>query len=183
MPENVAQEAPETFWKFVGETCRLDTSALQHFPGSLLPEPAKQLLAHDRDMTSTLAAFHGGPLRVEVLQQREDAGIYLREVFLRTRTGDRIVEYGVIAIALERFTPEQQAAIRAGEIPLGGLLHRFNIPFVSAPIAFFAVPAAGFAQTPLAALDASQCHGRLNRLATPAGESLAWIMEILPPAP
>jgi hypothetical protein len=183
MPENVAAEAPEHFWKFVGAHCRIDASALQHFPANLLPEPARQLLAHDRDMTSTLAGFHGSPLRVEILQQREDGDTYLREVFLRTRDGNRIVEYGVIAIALTRFTPAQQDAIRTGEIPLGGLLHRFKIPFVSAPIAFFAVPAAGLAQTPLAGLRPSLCHGRLNRLTTPAGEPLAWIMEILPPAP
>jgi hypothetical protein len=139
-------------------------------------------LVHGQDMTSTLAAYHGSTLRVEVLQRRQSDTLYFREVFLRTRSDDRIVEYGVIAIALEQFTPPQREAILAGEIPLGELLHRFRIPFVSAPIGFFSVSSASLGDRPFAQPAGTICHGRFNRLSQPTGEPLAWILEILPPA-
>ena len=164
------------------ETCGVPVEALVARTGKELPEPARQLLVHDQDMTSTLAAFHGSALRVEVLQRQQDDTLYFREVFLRTRSDDRIVEYGVIAIALEQFTPPQREAILAGETPLGELLHRFRIPFVSAPISFFSVSSASLGDRPFVQPAGAICHGRFNRLGKPTGEPLAWILEILPPA-
>lgn len=173
---------PESLQRFMRETCGIPLAVLVARPGAELPEPARQLLVHGQDMTSTLAAFHGSPLGVEVLQRRQDDTLYFREVFLRTRSDDRIVEYGVIAIALEQFTPLQREAILAGEIPLGELLHRFRIPFVSAPIGFFSVSSASLGDRPFAVPGDTLCHGRFNRLGKPTGETLAWILEILPPA-
>jgi chorismate-pyruvate lyase len=151
--------------------------------GNAVPEPAKQLLVHRRDMTTTLAEFHGSELRVELFQTVRRDDLYLREVFLRTTAHNRIVEYGVIAIALEQFSPAQQEIIASGRIPLGGLLHQAKIPFVSAPIGFFAVPAKTLAASRPGFGEGATCHGRFNRLAKATGEPLAWIMEILPPAP
>lgn len=178
----VAEDLPELLQKFLRETCGLRVDAFRPRPGGEVPEPARRLLVHANDMTSTLATFHGSALRVEILQRASRDDLYLREVFLRTRDADRIVEYGVIAIALDQFTPPQQEAILAGQIPLGALLHRFAIPFVSAPIGFFAVSAEDLAETPLAVPAGATCFGRFNRLAKPTGDTLAWILEILPPA-
>ncbi len=164
------------------DACRLAPDAFQPLPGHALPEPARRLLVHAQDMTSTLATFHESPLRVEILQQQQLDGLYLREVFLRTTATGAIVEYGVIAIALAQFTPAQQQAIAGGHGPLGALLHRFQIPFTSAPIGFFSVTGARLAATPLATAPDATCFGRLNRLAKAAGEPLAWILEILPPS-
>lgn len=173
---------PETLWNFIREGCRIPAGAFHALPAGQLPEPAKQLLVHSRDMTSTLATFHESLLRVEVLQQRALGELYLREVFLRTVATGAIVEYGVIAIALEQFTLEQQQAIAAGQLPLGAVLHRFKIPFASAPIGFFSISATALAGTPLAPPGGVACYGRFNRLAKPTGEPLAWILEILPSA-
>ena len=180
--EVIAQGVPPTLWRFVSEGCRLRADALTLVAAEDVPEPAKRLLVHRRDMTSTLAEFHGSALRVDIFQQLRIDGLYLREVFLRTFDGDRMVEYGVIAIALEQFQPEAQQAITAGEAPLGELLHRFKIPFTSAPICFFSVPAEGLGGTPVGVPDGAICHGRFNRLTKATGQPLAWIMEILPPA-
>jgi hypothetical protein len=144
-----------------------------------MPERDRRLLVHTRDMTSTLSTFHKSPLHVEVLQKMRLDELYLREVFLRTES-DKVVEYGVIAVALDQFTELQQAAIQAGQVPLGGLLHRFEIPFVSAPIGFVSVPAEGLSETPLQLPLDTTCFGRFNRLTKPSGEPLAWILEILP---
>lgn len=163
-------------------TCAVPLEDLQVLPEGQMPEPARQLLVHGQDMTSTLAAYHRSALRVEVLRQEEDDTLYFREVFLRTQSDDRIVEYGVIAIDLEQFTAPQREAIQAGRIPLGELLHRFKIPFVSSPIGYFAVAAERLGRRPFAAPAGTTCHGRFNRLGKPSGEALAWILEILPPA-
>jgi hypothetical protein len=181
MKQMLAHDLPETLRAFIGDACRISADAFQHVTPNDMPEPAKRLLVHSRDMTSTLAAFHESPLRVEILQTRQNEEIYLREVFLRTTATDAIVEYGVIAIALAQFTAVQQQAIRAGVAPLGALLHRFQISFVSAPIGFFSVAAEVLAGTPYQPPARATCFGRFNRLSKSTGEPLAWILEILPP--
>jgi hypothetical protein len=173
---------PESLQRFMRETCGVPWEELRALPGVQLPEPARQLLVHAQDMTSTLETFHHSPLRVEVLRREQADTLYFREVFLRTQSNDRIVEYGVIAIELEQFTPPQRETILAGRIPLGEVLHRFRIPFVSSPIGYFEVPAGRLGGRPFSVPAATACHGRFNRLGKPSGEALAWILEILPPA-
>ena len=182
MPATLAQDLPETLQRFILRACKLSPEAFHPLPGEQVPEPAHRLLVHRQDMTSTLAAFHESPIRVEVLQSQLHEDGYLREVFLRAASTDAIVEYGVLAVALDQYTPEQRDAIVGGVAPLGALLHRFAIPFVSAPIGYFAIAGSGLAATPFRVAPTVVCHGRFNRLAKPTGEPLAWILEILPPA-
>jgi hypothetical protein len=177
----IAPVLPETFQRFMREHCRMPAGAFHPLAAKDVPEPARRLLVHAHDMTSTLATFHESALRVEVLQRRRENDLYLREVFLRTVPADLMVEYGVIAIALEQFTAAEQEAVLAGQIPLGGLLHRFKIAFESAPIGFFSASILSLADTPLRAVTGTTCFGRFNRLTKPTGEPLAWILEILPP--
>lgn len=178
----VAQGVPDGLWEFMRTSCGLPFAAFHPRPGDQLPDLARRLLVHGRDMTSTLAEFHGSLLSVEVLQSRRMENLYLREVFLRTVSTRRIVEYGVLAVALEQFTTTQRAEIESGQTPLGALLHRFQIPFVSAPISFFSATAPHLASTALAPHAGDESFGRLNLLAKRTGEPLAWILEILPPA-
>ena len=182
MEQVIAGGVPESLLKFICQSCSMPVEALRPIPPADLPEPARRLLVHPHDMTSTLADFHGSALQVEILQQRRQEDLYLREVFLRTRSADVVVEYGVIAIALEQFTPQQQEAIQAGQTPLGALLHRFQIPFESAPVGYFSVATANLAEAHRTALKGPTCFGRFNQLAKPTAEPLAWIMEILPDA-
>jgi hypothetical protein len=183
LEEAVAQGVPAEFWRFVSEACGVQAEGFRMLEGSAVPEPAKQLLVHRRDMTTTLAEFHGSGLSVEIFQLQRREELYLREVFLRTIAHRRIVEYGVIAIALDSFTEPQRQAIEAGRTPLGELLHQFKIPSVSAPIGFFSVAARTLTPARFTSIDGPVCYGRFNRLGKPTGEPLAWIMEILPPAP
>jgi hypothetical protein len=172
---------PTPLAQFMRETCGLRVDAFRPVTPAGVAEPERSLLCHGVDMTSTLANFHGGPLRVEVLRTGRRPGLYLREVFLRTQAENRIVEYGVISIALDQFSPPQQEAVLAGQVPLGELLHRFAVSFVSAPIGFFSVTGAVLAGSPLAVPAATTCFGRFNCLSRSSGEPLAWILEILPP--
>ena len=180
MEELIAKELPAEFWEFMREAWRMPPDAMRQLPALEVPEPARRLLVHPNDMTSTLAAFHGSALQVEILQQRQIGDYYLREVFLRTQNTGRIVEYGVIAIVLEQFTPPQQAEIQSGRTPLGGLLNQHQIPFESAPICYFSVATKELEETHRTALNHTTCYGRFNRLSKKTGEPLAWIMEILP---
>ena len=173
------QGVPETLMAFIRENCLISQDVVRWLPAAELPERDHRLLVHSNDMTSTLSHFHGSALHVDILQKRQIDDLYLREVFLRTKA-NKIVEYGVIAIALEQFTADQQSAILTGAVPLGGLLHRFQIPFVSAPIGYVSVPAKGLSDAPLQLPADSTCFGRFNRLSKPTGEPLAWILEILP---
>jgi hypothetical protein len=177
----ITQALPEALGRFIRESCHIPARAFHPRAPDSLPEPARRLLVHGQDMTSTLASFHESPLRVEILQRLCTNDLYLREVFLRTTATDAIVEYGVIAVALEQFSPEQQAEIQAGRTPLGGLLHRFKIPFESAPMGFFSVSSASLVETPLQTPKDETCFGRFNRLTRRGSEPLAWILEILPP--
>lgn len=176
----IADGLPEALRTFMRERCRIPAGAFCPVAGSRLPQPARQLLDHREDMTSTLAAFHESPLGVDVLQWQRSNDLYLREVFLRTTSAAMIVEYGVIAIALEQFPAMAQEAIQTGLVPLGGLLHRAKIPFESAPIGFFSVSGAALAATPFRPATNLTCYGRFNRLTKSTGEPLAWILEILP---
>lgn len=175
----ITASVPEALRRFIRESCALAPDAFRPLAPDAVPQPAQRLLVHAHDMTTTLTEFHDSPLHVEVLQRQQTDELYLREVFLRTAT-EKVVEYGVIAIALDRFTPGQQETILAGRIPLGALLHQFRIPFVSAPLGFFSVAAEELDDCALAAESGATCYGRFNRLARPTGEALAWILEILP---
>ncbi len=179
---NQPPSLPGDFWDFLQRCCRLPTQALELLPAAHLPPPVRRLLDHRRDMTSTLAALHGSALRIEILQQVSRPERYYREVFLRTETSDNIAAYGVTAVNLARFSPAERTAIEGGHGPLGGLLHTFQIPFTSAPFAFFALPAGQFAEPPFLHPTAA-CYGRFNRLSRSTGEILAWIAEVLPPNP
>lgn len=176
----ITRGTPEALLKFVSGGCGVPMPALRPVAAEAVPEPDQRLLVHPHDMTSTLAAYHGSALKVQVLQQQVLDGLYLREVFLRTARTNRIVEYGVIAIVLEQFAPAQQEEILAGRAPLGALLHEFRIGFESSPIGFFSIASRDLLATALASPGRSVCYGRFNRLAKANGEPLAWIMEILP---
>jgi hypothetical protein len=177
-----AQDIPAALSQFMRTSCGLSFDAFHSLPGASLPEPARQLLNHRRDMTSTLAEFHGSAIGVEVLKVGRVGEFYLREVFLRATATNRFVEYGVLAVALAQFAAPARAAIEAGRTPLGTVLHQFKIPFVSTPLGFFTASVASLASTPLAVFATAPCAGRLNCLAQPTGEPLAWILEILPSA-
>ncbi len=167
--------------EFVGMVCGLTEGSLRSITKEQLPPPARQLLDHTNGMTLTLEAFHQQTLQVEILREMNGGNDYGREIFLRTTSNQRVVEYGIISICMEAFTSGQQGVIRAGGLPFGTQLDRFHIPFVSAPFRFFTVSVETVAHTPLGKLGLNgPLYGRFNQLVKLTGEPLAWLMEILP---
>lgn len=168
----------------------LDTSALavseREAPGGPpLPEPQRGLLVHDRDMTSTLAAFHGEPIGLDVLTRRREGTSLYRQVLLRGTASQRIVEYGAIRIELSAFPTDARFAVLEGRTPLGAILAQYRIRYTSRPRLFFAVEADASLGRLLGleerAGDSGLLYGRRNVLADPSGSTLAEVVEILPP--
>ena len=180
MVEAVIQKMPAGLREFIQNDCALSMESFRLIKPAKMPQPQRKLLCHDGDMTSALSAFHGGGLQVEALQKQNRKGTYIREVYLRAGNGGKIVEYGVIAILLQGFDRQQRKLIKQDREPLGGLLHRFEIKFTSAPLCFFFLSQDAVARNPMAGFGQPKYYGRCNELAKPGGQTLAWIMEILP---
>ncbi|MEL7061497.1 MAG: hypothetical protein AAGN46_15845, partial [Acidobacteriota bacterium] len=104
-----------------------------------LPPGARALLAHDRDMTSTLEAHHGESIDLRPIVHRQVGSVLEREVVLVGRRTSRAFEYGAIRIHLDAFERPAIDDILAGEQPLGALLAIHQVDYSSAPFGFFGV--------------------------------------------
>jgi hypothetical protein len=148
--------------------------------GETMPEPERELLVHDADMTPTLSAFHSGVLGLSVLEHDRSDDYLLRLVVLETLEGRRPVEFGAIGIRLESFEPEVSRLIVEGEEPLGGILGDYAVPHLSQPRGFFAIPCDDLVSEALDEMPGTELFGRCNQLADAEGIVFADIVEILP---
>lgn len=180
MNDLIVKGIPEPLRRYISEDCGIPAEGFTIIPGERLPQPARQLLYHDRDMTSTLEKYYQSQIFVDCIQHYEIDGEYFREVYLKTRDTETIVEYGVIAIVLSSFSKEECREIESDYEPFGGLLHQFGIQFISSPVCFFSIQAEYLIDTSFSEMTGHMLFGRFNRLSRPDGRTLAWIMEILP---
>ena len=102
-----------------------------------LPQPYQRLLAHQRDMTSTLESYHGVILRVDARKTRRHGTLYSREVTLRCAIHRRAVEFGIIRIHIDRLDATGQKLALDGKVPFGAILNGLKIPYVSRPSGYF----------------------------------------------
>lgn len=145
-----------------------------------VPEPAHSLLVHTRDMTPTLAAFHGAPISLRVLRHQRTNGIYSREIVLEA--AGRPVLFGAIRIYVDRFPPAARELILADSLPLGAILQSQQIAHTSRPEGFFAVEPDELIRAALGLpADAAPLYGRRNVHWSPREEPLAEVVEILAP--
>ena len=152
--------------------------------GEDVPQPYQRLLVHHNDMTPTLEAFHAGPVHVRVLARQRDDGRYSRQVTLELNGSGRPVEFGAIVIYLNRFPEAAREDILAEVRPLGTILAAHRVQHTSAPSAFLRVTADATIEQALGlpAGSPGTLYGRRNVITNAAGEPLAEILEILPPA-
>jgi len=146
-----------------------------------LPSPYRDLLDHDRDMTSTLEAHHSAPLRLLVLRKDVSDGFLTREVVLETSAGAP-VEYGAIRINLNALPAEPRSAVEAGQVPLGAILERFRVSYSCHPTALFRTSCTDLAQAAFKTEYGGALYGRRNRIKGDRGQLLADVIEILAPA-
>ncbi|MCH7227590.1 hypothetical protein [Haloferula sp. A504] len=158
----------------------LDGVDLGWVRGDEVPSPQRDLLVHDRDMTTSLGDFHGDVIALTVLRSALDGDLYRREVTLDTAADGRPVEYGLIVMHLDTFPTEQRQRVVDEQTPLGTILNESGIPYLSAPQGFYTVPRAPLARLFPASSGGADLYGRYNTLSWGDGRVLARILEILP---
>ena len=148
-----------------------------------LPEPYRHLLAHEGDMTTRLENAYQSSIRVNRLRSSNNGKNYFREVILESSDSPpRAVEYGAIEIQLSHLSDLAKEEVIAGEKPLGGILNEGRIPYACELRGFFKImPDASIVEA--FGMEAPvELFGRSNRIKTRSGETIALIVEVLPPA-
>jgi len=158
----------------------IEPEAFRWIEGEAMPLPYRDLLVHDRDMTSTLSNFHGSELELNVLNVRHEGSEYAREVILFAKETRLPVEYGAIDIMLEHYRPAEREAIIEGSEPLGSILNRMEHPYRSRPCGYFSIAAPRICQEQFRCSENVDLYGRYNQLFSSEDNALASIIEILP---
>ena len=86
-------------------------------PPEAIPEPMRGLLAHNRDMTSTLEQHHGDGIHLRVLSLGHDATSLRRQVVLCRDRDDAPVEFGATLAWLNEFEEPWRSEIVASRRP------------------------------------------------------------------
>lgn len=145
-----------------------------------LPEWARGLLSHDRDMTSTLEAFHGRSIHIRALETDTLGEVLVRQVVLETNAGEP-VEFGAIRIHLDRFDTEARGVIENGRVPLGSVLDRFGLEYTCRPSRFFEIVDVGLAEAAFGVHYDGALYGRQNTIFDEDERVMAEVVEVLAP--
>jgi chorismate-pyruvate lyase len=101
--------------------------SFSELPAADLPDVPRRLLAHDEHMTVTVEAFHGGLVRVEVLETNITPTHYARRILLHRERDDQIVQFGIVRLALALIDPVVRQEIESQSAPLGRVLIQHNV--------------------------------------------------------
>jgi chorismate-pyruvate lyase len=148
--------------------------------GHNLPLPYRDLLAHDRDMTSTIERFHAESVALEVLIRELSGTRLCRRVRLRGKATGKVHVAAAVAIHLENLPLKVQAAVLAGNRPLGAILAEAAVPYRNQPDLFFHLEADARLAADLEVAPGAAVWGRRNGLWSTNG-FLAEVVEILSP--
>jgi chorismate-pyruvate lyase len=147
-----------------------------------MPEPFKQLLVHDRNMTPTLEAYYKSTIHIERLNVVPDRDECSREVILRLDLDKMPVEYGSSRIFLNTLSQEAVDLVCEGHVPLGTILNQCNCTHTVVLSGFFKVKPTSFFNHVFSSLNGSSLYGRRNTLVALDGTPIAEVCEILPPS-
>ena len=147
-----------------------------------IPEPYRNLLVHENDMTPTLEAAYRQRIHIRMISRKVEDDVLLRQVVLVLDSDERPVEFGAIRIQLNQLPPGARQLVLDSKLPLGRLLQDFFIQHSSQPVAYFEVNADERIGEALQTPSRQRLYGRRNKLLMPSGEVLAEVVEILPPS-
>lgn len=154
---------------------------MEIIPGDAVPAPYRELLVHERDMTSTLERFHASEIYIKALSSEHRDGEYFREVVLHRASDDAPVEFGANCVNLNRFSPEARWMILQEKVPLGRILKDHAIAHtIRVPHFFCAQPDESICRA-LKLAAPVPLYGRQAVLCDSAGQRLSQVVEILPP--
>lgn len=93
-------------------------------PDAEVPQPYRRLLAHDDHMTVTLERYHGGPVRLEVLDWKFEDPYYCRRILLHknSRNGSQPVQFGIVRFDFRPVSEKVRNEILERRTPLGRVL-------------------------------------------------------------
>ncbi|GAB5401860.1 MAG: hypothetical protein Aurels2KO_00910 [Aureliella sp.] len=107
-----------------------DTNQLGQFAAKTADEcPAayQDMLAHTAHMTVTVQRRHGCLVDVEVLDSRTTDTHYIRKILLCRQSDSRVVQFGIVRLALSALQPDVRDEIMAQESPLGSVLIKHDV--------------------------------------------------------
>jgi chorismate-pyruvate lyase len=99
----------------------------EHVASEMLPEPYRQMLAHNHHMTVTMESYHRCRVEVRVLDQRLDGDSYNRKIVLLKAGTEQVVQFGLVRFDLSYVTPVVREEILSGNKPLGRVLIDHNV--------------------------------------------------------
>lgn len=93
----------------------------------VVPEPFRQLLAHNAHMTVTVEDFHGCKVDVRVLKMHKTGDHYSRKILLTRQTDGAVVMFGVPRLRLSLLREDVRREIESERTPLGRVLIEHNV--------------------------------------------------------
>jgi chorismate-pyruvate lyase len=146
-----------------------------------IPEPCRRILAHDRDMTPTLEEIFGEGIALGVLKYSLSDDVFSRTIVLSLESSRIPVVFGAIKIYLELLPPAARSLVVEMGQPLGAILRSQGIEHRSRPSGYFEVDCDELIATHLKLQEPGRLYGRRNALLDSKGQTLAQVLEILPP--
>ncbi|MBN12127.1 MAG: hypothetical protein CMI17_03875 [Opitutaceae bacterium] len=168
------------FLERIVDELSLSAGSFHWIEGSEMPVPYRDLVVHNKDMTSTLADLHSSGIGLEVLNETNERSGHVREVVLFADPTGKPVEYGAIRIQLDHFRPEVSKAIVEGKELRGSTLNRMQYTYASRPKGFFLIQAPLVCQKRFGCSEDSLLYGRYNQLFNNEENETASFIEILP---
>jgi chorismate-pyruvate lyase len=92
-----------------------------------VPQPFRQLLAHDHHMTVTVESFHDCAVNVDVLETNRIQDHYFRKILLRRSTDNAVVQFGIVRLDLSYLSADVISEILSEKTPLGRVLIQHNV--------------------------------------------------------
>lgn len=104
-----------------------------------LPQGCRELLDHHQHMTTTLERVYGEPVDLHVLEESQSERYYQRQILLRLRESQTVVEFGIARLALDQIPETVREEVLSRAAPLGDILIRHDVMREIEPRWFFAV--------------------------------------------
>jgi hypothetical protein len=153
--------------------------AARRIAPSRIPPPYDMLLAHEREMTSTLERHFDTTLVVRVLSAWTRGRWYYRRSLLAQELSGRPVAMGMVRLNMYAFSARVCAQIVRGETPLGRILHNAGLRYHSRPRTFLEITPTSEMMGVFWMRECRTLYGRQTDV-TLTGERIGNIIEVLP---
>jgi chorismate-pyruvate lyase len=149
--------------------------------GPDMPNPFRDLLVHNRDMTPTLTEAYQREMKLRILNRFIDHAVFSRQIVLEAEGSGEVAVFAAIKIYLDLFEAESKRIILEGKKAFGSILHEQRIVHSSRPQAYIQVESDATINNALGLAGQHVLYGRRSALLNASEVPLAQVLEILPP--